>query len=99
MAPYCGAMKFGIMFANTLTWVHPDGDAAIGKAAEEYGIEWLWTVEHVVVPSGYESKYPYSPSGKMPGGEDMPIPDPLIWLTYVAAHTSTIRLATGILIL
>ena len=35
----------------------------------------------------------------MPGGEDFDIPDPLIWLTWVAAATSTIRLATGILIL
>src|SRR3546814_1951894 len=35
----------------------------------------------------------------MPGGEDFDIPDPLIWLTYVAASTSTIRLGTGILIL
>ena len=35
----------------------------------------------------------------MPGGEDVPIPDPLIWLAYVAAATTRIRLATGILIL
>src|SRR3546814_1229794 len=35
----------------------------------------------------------------MPGGEDFDISDPLIWLTYVAASTSTIRLGTGILIL
>jgi len=35
----------------------------------------------------------------MPGGDDSPIPDPLIWLTYVAAVTTTINLATGILIL
>jgi probable F420-dependent oxidoreductase len=35
----------------------------------------------------------------MPGPDDSDIPDPLIWLTYVAAHTSTIRLGTGILIL
>ena len=35
----------------------------------------------------------------MPGPEDSPIPDPLIWLAFVAAATTTIRLATGILIL
>jgi probable F420-dependent oxidoreductase len=35
----------------------------------------------------------------MPGGDDSPIPDPLIWLTYVAAATQAINLATGILIL
>jgi probable F420-dependent oxidoreductase len=35
----------------------------------------------------------------MPGGEESPIPDPLIWLSFVAAATTRIKLATGILIL
>jgi probable F420-dependent oxidoreductase len=91
-------MDFGIVFANTGPFANPDGAASFARAAEAAGFESLWTVEHVVVPQGYESTYPYDPSGKMPGGEEMAIPDPLIWLSYVAAATSTIRLATGILI-
>jgi probable F420-dependent oxidoreductase len=87
------------MFANVGPMAFAEGAAGIAQAAEAGGFESLWTVEHTVVPSGYESAYPYSKSGKMPGGEDFDIPDPLIWLTYVAAHTSTIRLGTGILIL
>jgi probable F420-dependent oxidoreductase len=35
----------------------------------------------------------------MPGGETAPIPDPLAWLSYVSALTTTVRLATGIVIL
>src|SRR5678815_5874145 len=35
----------------------------------------------------------------MPGPENSAIPDPLLWLAYVAAATTKIRLATGILIL
>ena len=92
-------MKFGIIFANVGPAVLPDYAAAMGRLAEENGIESIWTVEHVVVPAGYESAYPYSPSGRMPGPEESPIPDPLIWLTYVAAVTRTIKLATGVLIL
>jgi alkanesulfonate monooxygenase SsuD/methylene tetrahydromethanopterin reductase-like flavin-dependent oxidoreductase (luciferase family) len=46
------------------------------------------------VTVGYESEYPYSPTGKMPGPEESDIPDPLVWLAYVAAATSTIRLGT-----
>ncbi len=91
-------MKFGIAFANTGPFVQPDAAATFARAAEEAGFESIWTVEHVVVPSDYGSAYPYSPSGKMPGADDMPIPDPLIWLAYVAAATSRINLATGILI-
>ncbi len=92
-------MKFGIAFANTGPFAHPAAAVEFAQAAEAAGFESLWTVEHVVVPSGYDSPYPYDPSGKMPGGEDFPIPDPLIWLSYVAAATSRIHLATGILIL
>ncbi len=92
-------MKFGIMFANVGPYVQPDMAAAYGRIAEEHGIESLWTVEHVVVPGDYQSEYPYSPSGRMPGPEESPIPDPLIWLTWVGAATTTLRLATGILIL
>lgn len=92
-------MKFGLAFANTGYGATPEGAATLGTIAEEAGFDSLWTVEHVVVPAGYESQYPYSPTGKMPGNEDNPIPDPLIWLTWVAAATRTIKLATGILIL
>ena len=92
-------MKFGAMFANTLHGATPDGAAALGRIAEENGFESIWTVEHVVVPADYASEYPYAPNGRMPGTEDAPIPDPLVWLTWVGAHTRTLRLATGILIL
>jgi probable F420-dependent oxidoreductase len=92
-------MKFGVMFSNILGFSRPDGAVAIARAAEEAGFESLWTVEHIVVPAGYESEYPYDDSGRMPGADDMPLPDPLVWLAYVAAATTTIRLATGVLIL
>ena len=92
-------MKFGVMFANVGPMAYAEGAVALAQAAEAGGIESLWTVEHTIVPAGYQSTYPYSPTGKMPGPEDSDIPDPLIWLTYVAASTTTIRLGTGILIL
>ncbi|MDG2028154.1 MAG: LLM class F420-dependent oxidoreductase [Acidimicrobiales bacterium] len=92
-------MKFGIGFSNTVTFVTGDGAAELGTAAEDTGFESLWTVEHILYPEGYESTYPYAPDGKMPGSGDSPIPDPLIWLAYVAARTSTLNLATGISLL
>lgn len=91
-------MDFGIIFANTGPFAEPEATAAFARQAEGAGFESLWTVEHVVVPAGYESTYPYDPSGRMPGNDDAPIPDPLIWLSYLAAVTSRIKLATGILI-
>ncbi|MCX7619584.1 MAG: LLM class F420-dependent oxidoreductase [Acidimicrobiales bacterium] len=91
-------MDFGVVFANVGMFASPDGAAAIGKAAEDAGFDSVWTVEHVVVPDGYQSRYPYDESGRMPGDGMIDMPDPLIWLTWVAAHTSTLNLGTGILI-
>lgn len=92
-------MKFGIIFANTVTFTQRDGLVALAQGAEAAGFESLWTVEHVVYPDAYESEYPYDKSGKMVMAADTDLPDPLIWLTWVAAVTERIRLATGILIL
>jgi probable F420-dependent oxidoreductase len=92
-------MKFGIMFANVGPFGSPERAAHFARKAEEVGVESLWTVEHVVVPKGYGSKYPYSRDGKMPGPEESPIPDPLIWMTYAAAVTKKIKVGTGVLIL
>jgi len=90
-------MRVGLAFAN---WASPDDAGTYAARAEALGFESLWTVEHVVVPAGYRSTYPYSRSGRMAGGaEDFPSPDPLIWLAFAAAATTSIRLATGILIL
>jgi probable F420-dependent oxidoreductase len=91
-------MRFGIVFANTGPFADPVAAQGMARAAEAAGFESLWTVEHTVVPAGYVSTYPYDRSGRMPGADDSPIPDPLVWLAYLASTTSTINLATGILI-
>lgn len=91
-------MKVGLAYSNAM-FNTPEGARALGEAADEFGIESLWTVEHVVVPKDYASPYPYSSTGRMPGGEETPIPDPLVWLSFVASVTTKVRLATGIVIL
>ena len=93
-------MRFGLTSTNTGRGAGRDGARRSAVLAEELGFESLWTVEHVVVPSDYRSPYPYDPSGKMAGGlEVFDLPDPLIWLAYVAAVTDRIKLGTGVLIL
>ncbi|MGQ0804090.1 MAG: LLM class F420-dependent oxidoreductase [Actinomycetota bacterium] len=92
-------MKFGIIFANAGPLGEPDVTTGLAQLAEEHGFESLWTVEHTVVPAGYASEYPYDDSGKMPGGDEVAIADPLIWMSWVAAVTTRLRVATGILIL
>ena len=93
-------MKFGLRYCNTGRYVDPAEAVELILAAEEAGFESAWTVEHTVIPENYQSAYPYSEDGKMAGGQDdVSLPDPLIWMAYVASVTSKIKLATGILIL
>ena len=92
-------MKIGLMFVNSGPFSQPELLAHLAVTAEKCGVESLWTVEHVVIPQGYQSPYPYAKSGKIPGGEDVAIPDPLLPLGYIAAITRTVKLATGVMIL
>jgi probable F420-dependent oxidoreductase len=90
-------MKFGLAFASS---VGIEGDAAleICRRAEAVGFESVWGGEHVILPDAIGSRYPYTADGKIPAEPDTPIPDPLIWLAFVAASAPTLRLGTCILI-
>lgn len=91
-------MDFGLHFVN-LSYPDPDGAVTVCQAAENAGFAFAVTIEHVVWPTAYESIYPYSPTGKLPGSWNTILPDPLIWMAYVAAHTENLRFMTGVLIL
>ena len=74
-------MKFGLRYCNTGRYVDPAKAVELVQAGEEAGFESAWTVEHTILPEGYESPYPYSDDGKIAGGRnDIPLPDPLIWM-------------------
>ena len=90
-------MKIGLAFASSVG-IDADSALEICRRAEAVGFESVWGGEHVVMPDSIASKYPYSPDGKVPAGPDTPIPDPLIWLAFVAAAAPALRLGTCILI-
>ena len=69
--------------------------AAAAQHLEAAGFASIWAPEHVLFFPQYASSYPYSDDGKIPGNPDG-ILDPFSALTFVAAHTSRIRLGTGI---
>lgn len=53
----------------------------------------------VTIPTHYDSKYPYSASGRMSSEIASPRPNPLAWLTFIGALTMRLRLITGVLVL
>jgi probable F420-dependent oxidoreductase len=92
-------MKLGLIFANSGPFANPQLFTHLAQAAEQFGFESIWTVEHVVIPQDFKSPYPYSPNGKIPGNEEAPISDPLLPLAYAAAITKNLKLGTGVMIL
>jgi probable F420-dependent oxidoreductase len=93
-------MKFGLMSANLMGNVEGVAAGELASTAEDVGFHSIWAVEHAVVPVQYASTYPYDEGGRLfKGASQLDHSDPLIWLAFAAASTSTIRLATGILIL
>ena len=55
--------------------------------------------EHVVLFDEYESRYPYAADGKIPAPPDSGLLEPLNTLSFLAAHTTTVRLGTAMLLL
>lgn len=72
---------------------------AVATAAEHHGFATLWAGEHVVMVDHPDSTYPYSDDGKIavPAAADWL--DPIVCLSFAAAATTTIRVATGVLLL
>jgi probable F420-dependent oxidoreductase len=90
-------MKFGLAFASSIG-TEPDSALELCRRAETLGFESVWGGEHVIRPASIASPYPYTKDGEMPGEAETPIPDPLIWLAYVAAAAPSLQLGTCILI-
>ncbi|SHQ39056.1 LLM class F420-dependent oxidoreductase [Mycobacteroides abscessus] len=92
-------VKLGLFSANTTMEFSGSQAAQTAQLAENLGLESVWAAEHIVIPADYEAPYPYAASGKLPDGETVSWPDPFIWLTYAAAVTQNIKLATGVTVL
>jgi probable F420-dependent oxidoreductase len=92
-------VKFGLTSVNAGPFGFPEMFEVLVRTAEEVGFDSIWTLEHVVVPVGYQTRYPFSKDGKMPGPENVPVEDPLLPLSYAAAITTKLRLGTAIVIL
>jgi probable F420-dependent oxidoreductase len=84
-------VKLGLVHINMGGLARPDVLVRAVSAAESAGFESLWAGEHVVLPDPQVPPSPMAPRA--------PALDPLFALTWAAAHSSTLRLATGIVIL
>jgi probable F420-dependent oxidoreductase len=84
-------MKFGLFSMNSFACSYPRAAVTIAQLAEAVGFESVWAGEHVVLPDPQVAPSPAAPDDRFL--------DPIVALTYLAAHTHQLRLGTGIVIL
>jgi len=84
-------MRLGLVHVNMGPLSRPDAVTQAARAAEAAGFDSVWAGEHLVLPDPQAPPSPMAP-------QDLAL-DSLLALTWAAAHTTTVRLATGIVIL
>jgi probable F420-dependent oxidoreductase len=84
-------VQLGLFSINMGDNALPAGLAASARAAEDAGFDSVWAGEHVALPDPRVAPSPMDPQA--------PTLDPLLALAWAAAHTTQIRVATGIVIL
>jgi probable F420-dependent oxidoreductase len=90
-------MKIGLLTVGIGKGARPGTIRILAEHCERLGFGTLWAPEHVVLFDRYgDSKYPYSEDGAFAAPSTVDWMDPFVALTYAAARTSRIRLATGI---
>ena len=92
-------MKFALVGVGSGSTVRPEPLTEVAQKAETLGYESVWIPEHLAVPVEMQARYPGSADGKFPGGPGVNLHDPFVALSFVAAHTKTIKLGTGVFVL
>src|SRR5580693_1873410 len=94
-----GQMRVGLHALGIGAGARPEVIRAVAMAAEAAGFATLWSGEHVVLVDQPRSRYPYSADGRIAVPPAADWLDPLLGLSFIAAVTTTIGLATGVLLL
>jgi probable F420-dependent oxidoreductase len=86
-----GSMKLGWFGLGMGAFADPESVADLAVAAEAFGYESVWLGEHPVLVDPQQRPSPLPPHSELL--------DPIAVLAYAAARTTTLRLATGIVLL
>src|ERR1039458_6293117 len=92
-------MKVDLWVPTMDPFTTPELLAVIGREAEERGIVTIGGGEHVVLFDEYTSEYPYAEDGRIPAPPNSGLLEPFNTLSFLAAHTTTVRLGTAMVLL
>jgi probable F420-dependent oxidoreductase len=88
-------MRFGFALPQVGSIAGPEALVMVAKRAENLGFDSLWVLDRILWPVNPQAPYPIG-DGSLPA-QYKNVLDPVETLTFAAAHTSRIALATGVL--
>ncbi|HLG13359.1 MAG TPA: LLM class F420-dependent oxidoreductase [Blastocatellia bacterium] len=91
-------MKIGISLPQLGPQATAENLIRAATRAEALGYDSVWVLERLLWPLRPQEPYPVTPDGSLPEAYQIVL-DPIETLTFVAAHTKTVRLATSVLVL
>jgi probable F420-dependent oxidoreductase len=88
-------LRFGFALPQIGSLAGPEALVMVAKRAENLGVDSLWVLDRLLWPVNPRAPYPLG-DGSLPV-QYKNVLDPVETLTFAAAHTSRIALATGVL--
>ncbi|MDP6822237.1 MAG: TIGR03619 family F420-dependent LLM class oxidoreductase [Dehalococcoidia bacterium] len=92
-------MEFGFGVAMRGPAAAPEFLERQVKHGEELGLDIVTVSDHVIIPKAVGSIYPYSEDGAFSGGDAGECLEQLTVAMFLAAHTSSIRVLTSVMVL
>ena len=90
-------MRLGIALPHFGPYATPQAIVTVARKAEALGFASLWVLDRLLWPIQPVSKYPGNPHGEMPSPMQSTY-DPLVVLSFAAAHTEKLFLGTSVLV-
>jgi probable F420-dependent oxidoreductase len=91
-------MQFGVTIMTRGPGGSGPGLTQMAKAAEVGGADYVTVNDHVVVPAGIDSTYPYSDDGVWAGAKVGECLETVTAASYIAAATERVRILTSVLV-
>jgi probable F420-dependent oxidoreductase len=94
MAP----VQFGVALPGRGPLAKPATIVTLARKAEALRFASIFVTDHVVIPTGIRSTYPYSPNGQIAPDWRQGYLEPLALMGYLTGATSRVRIGTSVLI-
>ncbi|HEX7785361.1 MAG TPA: LLM class F420-dependent oxidoreductase [Methylomirabilota bacterium] len=92
-------MHFGFALPGRGPLATPESLTRLARKADDLRYSSLFVTDHVVIPTAYDSPYPYSPTGRFAGDWTNGYLEPLALMGVLAGLTSRVKLGTSVLVI